>query len=263
MERIRLGLIGADSFHCVALVDQYLKMVHVDIVFLDTTIRGDMNMTHKRQPRFMKMLEGKVPLKSIDLNDHEPVDMYLILNVDSKTHLSTLQTLQQYKKPIFVDKPMFTDLKSFDQIEGTIMSSSALRFADFLKEMTLDGDIHIEAPLFFVDEVQDYFWYGIHMVEMLETLTDAPIDIESIEFIENGECVTGLSNGHRFKLVGLYEEVNFKVTVGSQVYELESYDHLYKNLALAILDVTSWPNIERCKRVIQTVLTINHKKSKL
>lgn len=254
---MRLGIIGADSFHTVALVNQYLKMEAVEIVFVDSTLRGTMKMSGQRQKRFETMLEGKIDLRPIDLYHHEDVDLYLVLNVDSKTHLKTIQILKQYKKPIFVDKPIFTNLDDFDSLSGKIMSSSGLRFTQFIKDVPLQEVIKIEGPLEYVDEVEGYFWYGIHLVEMLQTLTHDTIAIDSVAVFDTYEMVCGSSGAHRFEIIGHYEPSNFKVKVEDVVFELSSYDHLYERLAKAILDVDAWISLEDTKHVIEAILAIN------
>lgn len=263
MEILKVGIIGADSYHCVALVEQYLKMEHVQVTFVDTTIRGHLDMSLERQERFLNMLRGKVVLEEIDLQNHMTVDLYIVLNTDSSTHLSTIMALSKYQVPIFVDKPIFTDLSSFNQVTGTVMSSSGLRFVDMVRDITCANHIDIEAPLFYVDGVDGYFWYGIHMVEILESLTNASMSIDSIEVEEDGEVIKGHSGEHTFRLHGKYSDVNFKISTGNETRELLSYDHLYYSLAKSILDVDTWPSLSRTKRVIETVIEINHKKSKL
>lgn len=252
MKKIQLGIIGCDSYHTVTLVEQYLKMDGVEIVFVDNTIRGNMNMSLKRQARFEHALKDRVKLEKIDLNNHQAVDLYLILNVDSSEHLNTIKALTQYNKPIFVDKPIFSNMESFDEVKANIMSSSALRFASFMKDVVLSNPIIIEAPIEFVEEVEGYFWYGIHMLEMLQTLSKSSISIESFE----DNIVRGTSGAYDFELRGLSES-NFKVLTESGVYELESYEDLYHSLAMAILDTQSWQTLDNTKMVIEAVLSIN------
>ncbi len=257
MEKIKIGIIGSDSFHTVALVKQYQNMSNVDIVFVDKTIRGNMKMSLDRQPRFESMLEESVTLREVDLSNHEMVDIYLVLNVDSSTHLNTIKELEKYNKPIFVDKPIFTNISDFSKISGKVMSSSGLRFTDFIKEVDVADNILIEGPLFYVDEVESYFWYGIHMVEMLQAITNDVIQIDSVKSYEKYEIVTGKSGTHSFKIKGYYDDTNFKVSVKDKSFELSSYDHLYSSLAKAILATDSWVSLDETKKVIQAILDIN------
>lgn len=263
MEKVVVGIIGADSYHTVALVEQFLEMENVRIAFVDTIIRGNLAMSATRQERFEKILSGKVPLKKIDLKSHEGVDMYLVLNVDSSCHLEVLNSLKHYDKPIYIDKPIFQDLESFKQVESQVMSSSGLRFADFMKDVVIEDSIVIEAPLSYMEGIDGYFWYGIHMVEMLETISKSNIEIQSVTKTDYGELVSGVSAGIEFELRGHYDNINFSVICANGRHELSSYEHLYHSLALAILNINQWLPLDRTKNVIEAVIEINKKKSKL
>lgn len=258
--KMRIGIIGCDSFHAPILLKQFQDKLNVDVAFVDITLRSTLDVSKKRQVRFESMIEDKTLLKFIDLDDHEAVDLYCILNMDASQHLETIQALAAKHKPIFVDKPIFNNIQDFDAIKGmNIMSSSGLRYCDFIKDVKLDNHILIEGPLSFMEGVEGYFWYGIHLVEMLHTLTSSAIHLESVQVFEDKEVVRGKSGDYSFELIGYYDEAtNFSI---NKNYKLSSYDDLYYSLAHAIVNFKE--NMESAKTVITTVESINIMRKKV
>lgn len=265
-KKIKIGMIGCDTFHTPVLLEQFQNHLDVEVVWVDKTYRTSLEASYQRQPRFEAMIDGKVNLVELDLKNHEPVDFYCILTLDASLHLEIINTLSVYQKPIFVDKPIFYNLEDFNQLKTKkIMSSSGLRFCDFVKEVKASEPIFIEGPLSFVEDIEGYFFYGIHLVEMLQTITKAPIKVESVFIDEKYELIKGQSGEFNFELKGIkVGDPAFCIRNGDKYYELSSYDHLYNSLAKAIIEYDYEQDIllRTSKIVIETILEMNKLRKK-
>lgn len=260
-EKIRIGIVGCDSFHTPALSNQFLLRDDCEIVWIDKTLRSNLAFSKERQPRLESMIHPSLTLTEIDLLHHDPVDVYCILNVDSHHHLSILNTLSKMGKPIFVDKPMFDNLESFVNLPDVpMLSCSGFRFCDFLKTDKKSGHIKIYGPLSFVDGIRGYFWYGIHHIEMLHTLTRSRIELSSLEICDRGHTVRGTSGNFTFEIFGqTVDDLMFGYEIDNQRYELKSYDDLYRSLADGIIKFAKNPttSINNTQEVIRAVLYLN------
>ncbi|WHX47130.1 Gfo/Idh/MocA family oxidoreductase [Paenibacillus woosongensis] len=110
----------------------------------------------------------------------EAADVIMIESVDGSTHLEQFSKVAPYGKPVFIDKPIatcLTDARAIvalaERYRVPLMSASSLRYASALTESlehTGHGDVigaDVYGPMPFVQGQADYFWYGIHTVEML------------------------------------------------------------------------------------------------
>ena len=105
-------------------------------------------------------------------------DAVLLESADGTVHYEQLKEIVAWQKPIFVDKPFSLNTKDAKQMVeiaeeyGTpLMSSSALRFSEGITRIlqnSAKGEV-IGADCFGPMELNQagYFWYGIHIVEML------------------------------------------------------------------------------------------------
>ncbi|MFJ7826015.1 Gfo/Idh/MocA family protein [Psychrobacillus sp. NPDC096623] len=105
-------------------------------------------------------------------------DAILLESVDGAVHYEQLKEIIAWKKPVFVDKPFSLNTKEAKKMVqlskrygAPLMSSSALRYSESLTRIMHNsekGEI-IGADCFGPMELNQagYFWYGIHIVEML------------------------------------------------------------------------------------------------
>ena len=118
------------------------------------------------------------------------VDAILLARDDVHTHLSMSIPFLEAGLPVYIDKPIATNLKILDEIltyeqyPGQIFSCSALRFAKEFKiddsELTQLGDIqYVEATI-----GKDWEKYGVHIIEpvlhLLKLSTD-DCDVQAID----------------------------------------------------------------------------------
>lgn len=229
-------MIGMDSFHTIVLFKNFQKRKDVEIAWIDTTQRSSISFAHKRQEDLISNFQHPDLLQKINLRENHNVDAYCLLNVDSKSHFETLMSLPQ-DKPIFIDKPIFDNLKYFDEIDSyQIMSSSGLRFSKNFINIKYEDNILIEGPLEFIEGIKGYFWYGIHLVEMVHTLSDAPLNILNIHSTKEYDLINGESNGISFTIKGHKKEyVNYSITNSEGKYELFDLNEMYKDLSAAVI----------------------------
>lgn len=118
------------------------------------------------------------------------VDAILLARDDVQTHLSMSIPFLEAGLPVYIDKPIATNLKMLDEIltyekyPGQIFSCSALRFAKEFKldesELTQLGDIqYVEATI-----GKDWAKYGVHIIEPvlhLLKLSTEDCDVQTID----------------------------------------------------------------------------------
>lgn len=259
--KIRIGIIGCDSFHTPAFINQFIKRDDCEVAWVDKTLRSSLEFSANRQQRLETLVDKSIKMEIIDLQNHEEVDLYCVLNVDASKHMGVIEQIRIFDKPIFVDKPIFHDLLSFEHINSLpILSCSGFRFCKFLNEAKQSNNIKIVGPLSFVDGIDGYFWYGIHHIEMLHTITNSPIQIDSLEITETGHILKGNSGNKTFEIFGqTVDDIMFSVEYDGKKSTLDSYDTLYESLTDAIIDFSKNPyySLDKTKEVIKTLININ------
>ncbi len=259
--KIKIGIIGCDSFHTPAFVKQFMLREDCEVVWVDKTLNSSLDFSSKRQPRLEAMIDPSINVDTIDLQNHEAVDIYCILNVDATKHLEVIEKIRNFDKPIFVDKPIFHDLLSFEHVTSLpILSCSGFRFCDFYSDAKNAKHIKINGPLSFVDGINGYFWYGIHHIEILHTITMAPINIESLEITSLGHRIKGTSGDKTFEIFGqTVDDIMFSVEYDGQKGILDSYETLYKCLTNRIIEFARSPQytLDSTREVIKTLIELN------
>lgn len=238
-----IAIIGADSTHVYAFVrlmetnkERYGE-ISAQTVFVDRSSK--MRLSQKRIAKILEQLSSYEHLNIVeDINQISGFDGYLILSVDAGFHLDHYRRLYQEGVPVFIDKPIAYKIGEAKKIyelascKGSIvMSSSALRFAPFVlkaKEVMKENPCHIiiRGPLFFEEEVPGYYWYGIHLVEILETLCGEKPEGLSWQKVEEKEIISGMIQGIPFTIEGYLDDsenysVSMKTLEGEKVYRIE------------------------------------------
>lgn len=259
--KIRIGIIGCDSFHTPAFINQFIKRDDCEVVWVDKTLRSSLEFSANRQERLETLVDTSIKMETIDLQNHEEVDLYCVLNVDASKHMGVIEQIRIFDKPIFVDKPIFHDLLSFEHVYSLpILSCSGFRFCEFLDNAKEAKHIKIIGPLSFVEGIQGYFWYGIHHVEMLHTISGSPINIESLEISDNGHTIKGNTGDKTFEIFGqTVDDIMFSVEYDGIISTLDSYDTLYESLTNGIIEFSKTPynSLDNTKEVIKTLIKIN------
>lgn len=188
---MKIGIIGLDTSHVVAftkLLNDPSERYHVQggkVVIAFPGGSPDFELSMSRVEGITKELRDSFDVRIVDSIEevaHES-DAILLESVDGAVHHEQLQKLIAFKKPIFIDKPFSLSSKAAIEMiqlatgnQTPIMSTSALRYAESLTNVlrnTGNGRI-IGADCFGLMELQaeqqGFFWYGIHMIEMLFTI---------------------------------------------------------------------------------------------
>jgi predicted dehydrogenase len=187
-ERLRIGIVGTDTSHSIAfteLLNDRSHRYHVkggEVVMAYPGGSPDFELSMSRVAGFAERLNRQfnVKLASHPEQVAAECDAVLLLSADGRVHREQFETLVPYGKPIFIDKPLACDYKEAAAIarlaESTgvpVMSASALRYAEALtKQLSLYEDDPVlgmdgYGPMYMEPTQNGYFWYGIHLAEML------------------------------------------------------------------------------------------------
>jgi Oxidoreductase family, NAD-binding Rossmann fold. len=187
METIRIGMIGLDTSHASAftkLLNNPETPFHVSgarVVKAFPAGSADYERSFTRIQKITQEVQSYgVEIVSSLEEAVQDVDAVLLESVDGRVHLEQFRKIVSYRKPVFVDKPFATSVRDAGEIIGLskesgtpVMSCSSLRFAENLQNALSKkrGGSIIGAECFGPMEIEEtqpgYFWYGIHLIEML------------------------------------------------------------------------------------------------
>ncbi|WP_163969685.1 Gfo/Idh/MocA family oxidoreductase [Oceanobacillus halotolerans] len=188
---LKIGMIGLDTSH----VEIFTSLLHnqsnqykqAKVVLGCPSPSKQVALSRERVDQYTTSAKDtyhvKITESITELAEH--TDAIMITAVDGQKHLELFKQVAAYQKPVFIDKPFATTLQEAYEIfaisehyNTPIMSSSSLRYAESLQnELTRiekseqkPTGIYVNGPLPFIKEMPYYFWYGIHMIEMLVTV---------------------------------------------------------------------------------------------
>lgn len=188
---IKIGIIGLDTSHVVAftkLLNDPNEKYHVEggkVVVAFSGGSSGLELSMSRVEGFTKALRDNFDVAIVDSIEEvaEQCDAILLESVDGAVHYEQLDKIVAYKKPVFIDKPFTLSSKVANKMihlaacyQTPLMSTSALRYAENLTNVLKKTDRGriIGADCFGPMEQQEtqpgFFWYGIHMIEMLFTI---------------------------------------------------------------------------------------------
>ena len=188
MTELRLGLIGLDTSHVKVfsrLLNDPNDPNHVPGARVVAGFPGgspDFRASISRVEGYTKELRDQYGVRIVDSPEEvaERCDAILLTSVDGRVHPEQFARIAPYGKPVFIDKPLAVSLEGARAIAETAekygiawMSGSVRRFADALIEaMNREEDGCITGadcygPIEFTPTQPGYFWYGIHLVEVL------------------------------------------------------------------------------------------------
>jgi len=247
---LNIGIIGLDTSHVVAftkLLNDKTHPFHVKGGKVVVAFQGgspNFELSQSRLEKFTQELHENFHIKLVQSMEEvaEESDAILLESVDGAVHFEELKKIVAYKKPIFIDKPFTLSsevaaemVKIAEEYGTPVMSSSALRYAESItkvlhkhkKRVIIGADCF--GPLEIIDQQQGYFWYGIHMAEMLFAILGP--DVKSVSTISNEhhDILTGYWNDGRlgtirgnrkgnnqFGALVHFEEGSEYVTINSQ-----------------------------------------------
>jgi predicted dehydrogenase len=187
MKPLTIGMIGLDTSHCLEftkLLNEHDHPFHVEggkIAYAFPFYSEDLPISKDRVQGYTETLRNdhSVKITSSIAETAEASDAILLTAVDGRKHLELFKQLLPYKIPVFIDKPLALSVKEAEELYALaeehnipVMSSSSLRYADSFRlvmENQKDeiSSIYVHGPLPIQPLMPGYFWYGIHMIEMV------------------------------------------------------------------------------------------------
>ncbi|MCY0898031.1 MAG: Gfo/Idh/MocA family oxidoreductase [Firmicutes bacterium] len=184
---IRVGIIGLDTNHVVQfteLLNDPTHQFHVTGATVTVAYPGgsaDFPLSYQRLPDFQRTLESQYGVTMVDSEEAvaDAADAILLESVDGRVHVAQFARIAPAGKPVFIDKPLAVSSRDADAIgeladryHVPVFSASALRYAESLDsaltelgEMPMGADFY--GPMPWEPPTPGWFWYGIHVVEML------------------------------------------------------------------------------------------------
>lgn len=186
----RVGLLGLDTSHVPGFTQRLNDPKHAEHVPGAKVVAGwpggskDFALSADRVDKFTAEIRDKYGVQILDTPEAvaEAVDIVFVSAVDGRVHKDLFARTVKYKRPTFIDKPMTTSSADAKEIfrlakdnNVPVMSCSTLRFADSLsRALAEDHGKVVGCDVFGPMEIQPtqpgFYWYGIHGVEVLNTI---------------------------------------------------------------------------------------------
>lgn len=206
----RLGIIGLDTSHCVAFtkeinsIDESPKLGGYKVIAAYPKGSLDIESSVSRIPGYIE----EVKKMGVEIVDNIPsllkkVDVVLLETNDGRRHLEQAIPVLKAGKPMFIDKPIAASLsdamvivQASKYFKVPFFSSSSLRFMPSAQEV-VNGKIgkvlgaDVFSPFILEKTHPDYFWYGIHEVELLYTIMGPGCKTLTRFHTDNTEVVVG------------------------------------------------------------------------
>jgi hypothetical protein len=238
-EKIRIGILGLDTSHCVAFADHLLNNYsQFDLAAAWPGGSERIPVSRNRLSGFVQQMADRgISILETPEQVAEQSDAIWILSLDGNCHRELFERVARPGLRIFFDKPMADRVddaeaifKLADQMGVRVFSASALRFVSPLRPLLENAggplEVRLTASLNEQEGVPTYHFYGIHATELLVEALGADWDtLESIDS-EALEFRIGWRAGHRAHLSFRKEPVPFALTVGSGAKEQHCSDLL-------------------------------------
>ncbi len=245
---LKIGLVGLDTSHCVAFtkcLNDPKNPEHVaggKVVCAFPAGSPDFEMSISRVPGYTKQLRDDFSVKIMDSPESvaESCDLLMLISCDGRVHKDHFQRTVKFKRPTFIDKPFTTSsadaieiFRLADEAGVPVMSCSALRYAHGIDEALSDTSkgaiIGCDAfgPMAEQHTQPGLFWYGVHAIEMIETVMGPGCKEVHATKNKDGEIIActwsdgrlasirGLRKGHSQFGATIHREKGFQFTDGS------------------------------------------------
>lgn len=185
---MKLGLVGLDTSHVEAYADVFNNPGsphHIEGFRITHAFAGgseDFPLSINRVGKFTRNLQETHGVSILESPQAvaRSVDAVLLTTTDGRRHPEQFHAIAPERKPTFIDKPFAVSTGAADEIVRTaarhgvrLFSSSNLRFSDVLTEAIGRRDlgaivgVDVAGPLPLEATQPGFFWYGIHLAEML------------------------------------------------------------------------------------------------
>lgn len=245
MKGKRVGIIGLDTSHAVAFTktlnaaDAAPEYGGYKIVAAYPKGSNDIPSAVERVPGYIEEVK-KLGVEIVDSISSliKKVDVVLLESNDGRVHLDQALPVLKAGKTMFIDKPIaasFADAKAiFDaskKYNTPVFSSSSLRFLDGISDIhngkigkVIGAEAYSPSPL--EKTHPDFFWYGIHGVEILFSLMGTGCKSVSRVHNDDTDLVVGVWEGNR---IGTFRGIRSgKADFGATVFGEKAVTNLGK-----------------------------------
>lgn len=215
-QTLRIGVIGLDTSHVIAFTKSFNEepanpeMQNCRVVAAYPYGSRTIESSYSRIPKYTEQMK-EMGVEIVDSIDDllDRIDCVLLETNDGNPHLE--QALQVFKagKPVFIDKPVASNLaevvaiyRAAEHFGVPMFSSSSLRFSEGAQAIR-GGKIgkilgcNAYSPASTEPSHTDLFWYGIHGVESLYTCMGQGCETVSHTSTEGRELAVGVWSGGR------------------------------------------------------------------
>jgi hypothetical protein len=278
MADLKIGMIGLDTSHVIAFARCFNKKDHAEhipgarVTVAYGKASPDFDLSYNRIEGFTKQLRDELRVKIVDSMEAvaEQVDLLFIMSVDGRVHREQFAQTVKFRRPTFIDKPFTTSLADakaiFDlagQNDVPVMSCSSLRYALPLTEALADTDpiagCDVFGPMSLVPTLPGLFWYGIHVVEMMNRImgrgcrevkatVNAHQDLITASWDDDKmACLRGMRKGHNKFGAVIHREKGFQFVdagAGKKSYYAAMLEVILKTLPTGKSDVPKEDTLE-------------------
>ncbi len=215
-DTLRIGIIGLDTSHVSAFTKEFNRqpadpaMQNCRVVVAFPYGSRSIESSSSRIPKFIAEVEsmGVAVVDSID-ELLTRVDCVLLETNDGSMHLEQALKVFQAGKPVFIDKPLGSNLgevvaifRAAQHYQVPMFSSSSLRYSEDAQSIRREkfGKVlgcNTYSPCTLEPSHVDLFWYGIHGVELLFTCMEKGCLSVRHTSTRDREVVVGIWDGER------------------------------------------------------------------
>jgi predicted dehydrogenase len=195
-DNIKIGIIGLDTSHSPAFTEFFNSdnpspgVEGLKVVAAYPYGSKEIPSSLETIPKYTKQVESM----GVEVVDSirsllKKVDAVLLETNDGRPHLEQAREVIKSRKPLFIDKPLTASLpdavKIYKEAEGKnvpVFSASSLRYLKNAQAVRYENKIggvlgaDTFSPASLEPHHPDFFWYGIHGVEILYTVMGAGCD---------------------------------------------------------------------------------------
>jgi predicted dehydrogenase len=187
-EILKIGMIGLDTSHAPLFAEMLNNSTHphhipggqVTVAFPGGS--PDFPLSINRVEGYTAQIRDGCGVRMVESVEAvaEQTDALLLLTVDGRIHVEQFAAIAPYGKPVFIDKPfalgsedarIIADLAREHDVP--LLSCSSVRWAENLTAAVEDKEgVHLigvdcYGPMELQPTQPGFFWYGIHMADML------------------------------------------------------------------------------------------------
>jgi len=278
---MKIGLIGLDTSHSAAFtrcLNDAKNPEHVAGGKVVAAFPGgskDFELSWSRVGGYEKQLRDEFGVQIMDSPEAvaEAVDLVFIISCDGRVHREHFERTARFRRPTFIDKPFATNSADARAIFAKaseagipVMSCSALRYAQGLVEaLASSGEkgaiVGCDAfgPMAEQATQPGLFWYGVHMVEMIEAVMgpgcvevcatkNADVDLIALTWNDGRMAsLRGSRKGHSQFGMTIHREKGFQFVDGSSArrsYYAGMLEAIMRSLPIGRSDVPAEQTLE-------------------